>query len=934
MFSRNILIIFVFVSLFSTVLFSSSVMACQNINASGSYQLTTNIGGGSSCININVSHVSLDLGGYTIANTSANGINITETGLDAFIQNVTIFNGTIQNSSTSISIVRLENSTIENLTITNASANGITVNSNIQNLTLRNIFINQTNTIGFSNSGSNITAINITSNNNTGIGIQSSSGSLNSFSNITTNNNFGDGFSLTSSSSNLTNLTSYNNDVGLVVSSGSNVNTNIYQSLNLSNNAEYGLLLETTSGGVTFTSMNFSGGSVYLNSLGGIGIITGSPGGSPEYNIYGLRFENFNVYSNNGSNLNVSGSENMTFSNITFSYSGTIPSNWVSGIFNLSRNMTLSGVAFHTVTPVLNFSNSNATITNSLFNSSTKNANVSIVRNSGTNYYVSVQNETPASAPFGSTLGYYFNISNQSALNVNITFYYTNSDVSGLDESQMRMYKYNGSSWTNLADVSGVTVSLDTNVNSITASNISSFSTFAIFAPTPSSTPPSSDDAPARKDLEMDYELLCEQIPGLQVHVTDSDEEQVSGVQVGIYNPLNPSAPALVSSNTGSNGFVLLDLSSLVEGSTYKIKGYKSGYYNDPPDQEFVYSCTSGELNIDYSTECPDGTLLVTITDHDENPVEGASVYISGVGDQITDSNGKVSFNDLFAYRSYNAYAGKEGYTPKSMDVLVDQCLGEPSVSFEPNCPNGFTTIVTDSFSGPVYNAYLNVDGGETVFTDETGRASFNVEQGSHSVSVYISGYPDNLGQIETNYEFSCQGQPDGGTEPPDDTGTRSCSSNNDCGKNKYCDDKGVCRGIDECKDYGLSVPEESNVGDTVNITVTKCGVPLAETTIIITNPQNEEITVKTDAKGVAAVNAEFEGIYKVSTQGEISQFKSFRATAVSDDTDRKSKRGIFGGSEESDNLILLGTIFVLIIGALIYFRQKGSSAKYKPYKK
>ncbi|MFA4934495.1 MAG: PGF-pre-PGF domain-containing protein, partial [Candidatus Methanoperedens sp.] len=95
---------------------------------------------------------------------------------------------------------------------------------------------------------------------------------------------------------------------------------------------------------------------------------------------------------------------------------------------------------------------------------------------------------SPTSAPSGySGTGKYINATNNSAdswLFLNVS--YTDSDVSNLNESSLRMWKHNGSSW---AQVSG-TNSVEPAQNYVYA-NITSFSIFALLGE-PISTPPTS----------------------------------------------------------------------------------------------------------------------------------------------------------------------------------------------------------------------------------------------------------------------------------------------------------------------------------------------------------------------------------------------------------------------------------------------------------
>ncbi|MBU1323208.1 dockerin type I repeat-containing protein [Patescibacteria group bacterium] len=70
---------------------------------------------------------------------------------------------------------------------------------------------------------------------------------------------------------------------------------------------------------------------------------------------------------------------------------------------------------------------------------------------------------------------------------VTLTFYYTDSDISGIDEDTLTAYRWNGSAWTALSDSA-----VDTSLNKVTATT-QQFSDFGIFGDAPAPAPSCGD---------------------------------------------------------------------------------------------------------------------------------------------------------------------------------------------------------------------------------------------------------------------------------------------------------------------------------------------------------------------------------------------------------------------------------------------------------
>jgi len=128
---------------------------------------------------------------------------------------------------------------------------------------------------------------------------------------------------------------------------------------------------------------------------------------------------------------------------------------------------------------VVNGGNVNATNLD-VGNSTAPNTNVSITSSSD---FAVAGNDTANSVadPAGplTNIGRYFNATNTSASGfLNVTLNYSDSDLGALNESRLRILRYNGTDWTNNSINN---LGVDTTNNGVSA-NISAFSTFGAFS--------------------------------------------------------------------------------------------------------------------------------------------------------------------------------------------------------------------------------------------------------------------------------------------------------------------------------------------------------------------------------------------------------------------------------------------------------------------
>ncbi len=314
-----------------------------------------------------------------------------------------------------------------------------------------NVIANNVTISGFNVSGAtgeNMTGIYVTADN------------CNISNNIAANNDYG--IFLHSSSYNILsdNIADSNREIGIVLfeSSNNNLTSNIANS-----NNDSGIFLLESSNNNTLTS-----NTADLNSEFGIVVV-----------------ESFsNTVCANNASLNAHGiallssSDNALINNIA-------DLNSIHGIIlqsssnNTLTNNTLSGNNWD-----IWIEDSSSYFTNNTLNSTT----VSFTY--GGNVSLKGTSVAPIGDPSGwSSISRFINATNQSVgAWMTLNFSYSDPDLSGLDESSLKVWKYNGTAW--VEDGWNGTRYLDA-VNNIVGVNITSFSVFAPMAqPTPDITPP------------------------------------------------------------------------------------------------------------------------------------------------------------------------------------------------------------------------------------------------------------------------------------------------------------------------------------------------------------------------------------------------------------------------------------------------------------
>jgi len=439
---------------------------------------------------------------------SSNGNTITTNTLDRNEGSGIYLNGASSNTITNNTAYSNTNTYYDfylgGISLHNSSSNTIT-NNNASNNNVDGIFLNQSSNNYLANN-------NATSNTYSGILVGSGSdGNTITNNNATSNNR--NGISLHNSSSNTitNNNATSNNRNGISLNYFSNGNT-IANNKALSN-ANYGILLQDSSNNYvannTAHSKSSSYAGIYLYSSGGgttiNNTITNNNASNTGTGIYLNDADNSTITNNNATSNNYdgiwvgSGSDGNTITNNNASNNGDTG---IELYMNSNSNTIINNTANSNNYGMYLEKSSSNTITNNTVSGNTlwdfysrSNSLNNVVTDLTINPTISFTGadiaiksvSSPPSDPSGyKNISHFINATSNSGysswLFLNVS--YSDSDVSTVDESSLRMWRYSGS-WTQVSGTNGVN----------TASNyvyayITSFSVFAPMAQVGDTTPP------------------------------------------------------------------------------------------------------------------------------------------------------------------------------------------------------------------------------------------------------------------------------------------------------------------------------------------------------------------------------------------------------------------------------------------------------------
>ena len=556
---------------FTTAHFTSfsgggAVNDCGSIDSNGTYYLIQDINSSATCITINASDVELDCQGYTIdGDDSGDDYGIYNTG---GYDNVTIKNCIITDFYNGIHFINgANNSIIDNNTVNSNTGSGIIFDSSSNNtLTNNNASSNTYYGIAFSSNSNNGVLTNNIANLNGEYGIWLSSSSNNNLtSNIANSNTYsGIYFNVNSNNTLTSNTANSNGQRGIYLDTSSN---NTLTNNNASSN-NYGISLYSSSNNNNLTGNNANSNSfgIYLYSISNNNRIANNNASSNSYGIY-LYFSSNNNLSNN----NATGNSQWDF----YSY-------WNS-LNNIVTNLT-------TQQNLVSFISKDIALKG-------------------------ITTGVPADPSGYYNISKYINITNNSAtgwIYLNVS-YNNETDVPvDVNESTLKIYKYNASNWALVPGTNGVDL-----VTKIVYANITQFG--STFAPLGFS----GTEILTGLLVCVVNQTSCDVNYTEVLHMsnyTNAHAELANTTTDYNYTICCKDALDVISIGTNDTGTLFLRLSNYTDAHVEKSSGANYSY-------PAYISASSGGVSCSYSTSCVGNqTCLATISGDTDAHIAGCGV--------------------------------------------------------------------------------------------------------------------------------------------------------------------------------------------------------------------------------------------------------------------------------------------------------------------
>ncbi len=566
--------------------------SCGTINESGTYIVNvSNITSQNSntCINITASHVLLNLNSSYIEGALNPGASIYAHNSSVVLTNITIANGTANNSFHGIHFNSIENSTIRNVTVHGITTCSVIFLNNSRYNTITNITgRNALGSCSIANGdGTGVYLLNSSRNNITNSTLYNLTKGIMAYDSLAHNNTISYNTIYNTNRSGILidttidSIVSYNyiynqldavngNGYGIyVLNIGDGSNTFSYNNLsNMSQcfrlyypgqaslswnrcyNSEYGFMIM----GDESTGSSYQNNTV-INVSAGFVLTTGEDGpDAASTNV---------VTGFSGNNITNATTGALALGNSSLSFSGN------NGIYSLPLgSLGVYSLSDYTIGSNFTTNGYNITTSNMNYQLTSYNVSVKIVNLSKFSLTTvsTISGVSMSSGKVVSTFGgpNYLSLNATNTSNVasiTLKLFYNSSDLGSYSTDYLGIGSTtSGGTWTYYS------ATVNTSESSVYYTGITSFSYFAplVYAPA-SSSPQSSGDSPA-KSLEIEYDFTC--LDGsLEVSTT-------KGAEVSLVE-LSPIYLLLEKKEADSEGNALF---TITEDGTYKIRATKSGY--------------------------------------------------------------------------------------------------------------------------------------------------------------------------------------------------------------------------------------------------------------------------------------------------------------------------------------------------------------------
>ncbi len=229
------------------------------------------------------------------------------------------------------------------------------------------------------------------------------------------------------------------------------------------------------------------------------------------------------------------------------------------------------------------------------------------------------------------------------------------------------------------------------------------------------------------------------------IYTTETESYSATFTVTDGTNPLQDVTISIdgQSVQTNADGDAIVEL----QNGSYNYTATLAGYQQHTGTIEIDGADITESITMTEATEF--WTVTFNVTDG-STAIDGATVNLSGYGEQITDASGVATFSEMVSDGTYDYTVTATGYLSESGSVTVSGSDISENVTLE-LAPVPYTVAfnVTDGANAIEGATVALQDHGEQT-TDASGYAEFTeaVEDGTYNYTVSANGYLQNTGTI------------------------------------------------------------------------------------------------------------------------------------------------------------------------------------------
>ena len=234
----------------------------------------------------------------------------------------------------------------------------------------------------------------------------------------------------------------------------------------------------------------------------------------------------------------------------------------------------------------------------------------------------------------------------------------------------------------------------------------------------------------------------------LIITLTDSQEKPISGVQVSV------DLRGVKNYTTDKNGQVNISTRNLIPGNYIAKIKFNENYYYTGTSAETAVIVKKATTKLSIESLNDGASLVITLTDSENNPVGEASVSVdlNGIKNYITDSKGQIEIstpNDSKSFDVKISFEENENYTGSRLETKVivkkTTILTADPVTTTYGVAKNLVITLKDRADNPVINASVSVDlnGIKNYTTDKNGHIKIplqNLTPDKYDIKIKFDG--------------------------------------------------------------------------------------------------------------------------------------------------------------------------------------------------